>query len=82
MDETALVEAAPKFGGIALDVFEQEPLPKDSPLWDLENALLSSHNADTSDDWVEIGVDIFAARLEEYISGKEFSSVVDREAGY
>jgi len=43
IDEAALVQAAPRLGGIGLDVFEQEPLPPDSPLTRLENALLSPH---------------------------------------
>ncbi|MGC9367961.1 MAG: NAD(P)-dependent oxidoreductase [Paracoccaceae bacterium] len=43
IDEAALVQAAPRLGGIGLDVFEQEPLPADSPLTRLDNALLSPH---------------------------------------
>lgn len=43
IDEAALVQAAPRLGGIGLDVFETEPLPADSPLLSLGNALLSPH---------------------------------------
>ena len=43
IDEAALVQAAPRLGGIGLDVFEEEPLPADSPLTRLENALLTPH---------------------------------------
>lgn len=45
IDEEALVAAAPRLGGLGLDVFETEPLPKDSPLLTLDNALLSPHAA-------------------------------------
>lgn len=51
IDETALVKAldAGKFQGVALDVFEQEPLSEDCKLWGCERALLSSHNSFVSD---------------------------------
>lgn len=47
VDEAALVKALTegKLAGAALDVFETEPLPADSPLWTLENVLLSAHNS-------------------------------------
>ena len=47
IDETALIAAlqSGKVGAAALDVFEREPLPQDSPLWQMENVLLSSHNS-------------------------------------
>ena len=50
IDEPALVEALQKgiIAGAALDVFEIEPLPKNSPLLKLDNVLLAPHNANTS----------------------------------
>ena len=44
--EAALLRHSGRFSGLVLDVFEREPLPEASPLWQLPNALLSSHNAD------------------------------------
>lgn len=51
VDELALVQALEegRFFGVALDVFEAEPLPEDSPLWDFERVLVTPHNAFVSD---------------------------------
>ena len=50
VDEPALVEAlrAGRLLGAGLDVFAHEPLPPDSPLWDMPNVIVSSHSASTS----------------------------------
>ena len=50
IDEPALVRAlqAKKIGGAALDVFEDEPLPDDSPLKQMDNVMLAPHNANSS----------------------------------
>ena len=45
IDTGALIAALPKLTGAVLDVFEEEPLPEDSPLWAAENVLLTPHNS-------------------------------------
>jgi D-3-phosphoglycerate dehydrogenase len=51
VDETALIEAleARRIGGAGLDVFEKEPLPKDSPLRNMKNVILTPHTAGMPD---------------------------------
>ncbi len=45
IDQKALVNHASQLGGLVLDVFEEEPLPADSPLWDAPNAIITPHNS-------------------------------------
>ena len=45
LDEDDLIEYASKFRGIALDVFDEEPLPYNSRLWDLNNIIITPHNS-------------------------------------
>ena len=45
VDEEALVKALPNIGGAVIDVFEQEPLSAESPLWDMENVMITPHNS-------------------------------------
>ena len=49
VDEKALIKYAPKLGGAVLDVFEEEPLPPESPLWDQRNVLITPHNSFSSE---------------------------------
>ncbi len=49
VDQEALIHALPELGGAVLDVFEDEPLPEDSPLWDMENVILTPHNSFVGD---------------------------------
>ncbi len=67
-------------GGASLDVFEVEPLPAESPLWDLDNVFLSPHNAASSEETALFRhVERQIARFE---NGEPLQFVVDRTAGY
>lgn len=79
IDEPALVEALRerRVAGAALDVFATEPLPTDSPLWDLPNVLISPHTAALSVHENERIVDLFVANLSRYESGEELLSRVN-----
>ncbi len=86
IDEAALIRAlqAKKIRGAALDVFEQEPLPADSPLWDMENVLISPHCTDRTidPDWLDLSTQLFVENFRRYIEGKPLQNVVDKRAGY
>jgi glyoxylate/hydroxypyruvate reductase A len=67
-------------GAATLDVFETEPLPKDSPFWTHPNVLLTPHNAaDTDPDAISRYV---AAQIERYEAGQPLENVVDLKRGY
>ena len=65
-----------------LDVFEQEPLPQDDPLWALDNLLLSPHTADLTDTFLHDAMQIFLQNAERFCSGQELENKVDKHAGY
>lgn len=82
LDQDALVGAIQSghLSGAALDVFESEPLPKDSVLWDLPGVTITPHISGPSR--VEGMVRIFAENLARFRHGKPLVGVVDRERGY
>lgn len=84
LDEAALTDAlvSGHLGGAALDVFEVEPLPAASPLWDLENVLVSPHSASTLPQENEALVDLFVDNLRRFQSGAELRNRYDATKGY
>jgi phosphoglycerate dehydrogenase-like enzyme len=84
LDEAALIDAlrAGRVAGAALDVFEEEPLPTASPLWDMPNVIVSPHSASTSDRENERITDLFCENLRLYMAGKPLLNVLDTEAAY
>jgi phosphoglycerate dehydrogenase-like enzyme len=86
IDESALVRALQrgKIAGASLDVFEKEPLPEDSPLWDMENVLISPHSTDDTEepDALELSMRRFVENFHRYRKGEPLESLVDKKAGY
>ncbi|MEV0662886.1 D-2-hydroxyacid dehydrogenase [Spirillospora sp. NPDC050365] len=82
--EGDLVEAlrAGRIAGAALDVFEDEPLPASSPLWDLPNVIVSPHMSGDVVGWRDELVRLFADNLGRYVSGRPLRNVVDKRLGY
>jgi phosphoglycerate dehydrogenase-like enzyme len=84
VDEAALISAlaAEKIAGAGLDVFEQEPLPESSPLWAMDNVLITPHISGNTVRVHEKAAALFADNLQRYISNEQLLNVVDRERGY
>ena len=84
IDEAALCAALAggRLRGAALDVFEQEPLPASSPLWAMENVLLSPHTADRTATWLDEAMRCFLDNLERFRRGDPLANVVDKTLGY
>ncbi len=84
VDEEALVEALRegRIGGACLDVFAEEPLPEDSPLWDMPNVIITPHNSWSSPYIEEREIELFLENLRRYVAGEPLRNVVDKRAGY
>jgi phosphoglycerate dehydrogenase-like enzyme len=86
IDESALITALQngKLLGASLDVFEQEPLPEQSPLWGMDNVLISPHCTD----WTlqppadELTMRLFIENFHRYQRGEPLENIVDKRAGY
>jgi phosphoglycerate dehydrogenase-like enzyme len=84
IDELALRRAleAGWIAGAVLDVFTEEPLVPDSPLYDTPNLILTPHSSWSSDRVVERSISLFVENLQRFAEGKPLENVVDLEAGY
>ena len=84
VDEAALIEAlrAGRLAGAALDVFDEEPLPPTSPLWDLPEVILTPHTSGLAPRLWERAMEQFEANLRRFIAGAPLENVVDKRAGY
>ncbi len=68
--------------GAALDVFEQQPLPEESPLWNHDKVLITPHVSGTTPFYLERALDVFHANAQALLSGQDPVTPVNREAGY
>ncbi len=84
IDEGALVRALKEhwIAGAGLDVFAQEPLPAESELWKLENALIAPHVSGATPHYDDRAVELFCENLRRYLRGEELLNLVDRDKGY
>lgn len=84
VDESALIDALRnhRIGGAALDVFEQEPLPADSPLWNLDHLLITPHTAGLTDKLWERHYALLTENLRRYLAHQPLLAVVDKAKGY
>jgi phosphoglycerate dehydrogenase-like enzyme len=84
VDEKALIEAlaTERIAGAGLDVFEQEPLPQDSPLWGMRNVVITPHFAGATLHYTERILAIFVDNLGRYRRGDPLRNLVDKQLGY
>jgi phosphoglycerate dehydrogenase-like enzyme len=82
--EEALVDAIreERIGGAALDVFDREPLPPDSPFWELPNTIVSPHMSGDFEGWLAAVVRLFVENLRRFVAGRPLLNVVDKREGY
>jgi phosphoglycerate dehydrogenase-like enzyme len=85
VDEGALVEALKRghVSGAALDVFEKEPLPQGSALWDLENVIMSPHSTASVPGLTnELQTELFCNNLRRYLDGEPLINELDKRLLY
>ncbi len=84
IDQDALIEAlkSGKLGGAGLDVTTPEPLDTQSPLWDIENVLLTPHISGAKQGYNEEACQVFVENLRRWKAGRPMLNLVDRTRGY
>lgn len=84
IDYDALVERLQggEVSGAVLDVFEPEPLPADSPLWDCENLIITPHVSSDALDYADRVAALFVDNLQRYLRGEPLLNRVDPALGY
>lgn len=84
VDQGQLIRALQErwIAGAGLDVFESEPLPPDSPLWQMENVILTPHYAGLTPQYDRRALDIFFDNLSRYVAGRPLRNVVDKSLVY
>ena len=80
--ELAEALAAGRFDGASLDVFEEEPLPVDSPLWSTPGVVVSAHMSGDVIGWRDVLARQFVANAERWLQGEPLENVVDTALGY
>jgi phosphoglycerate dehydrogenase-like enzyme len=84
IDDAALTAALRegRIGGAALDVFEKEPLPADSPYYKLPNVLITPHSASLTERLWERHYALLSENLRRFLSDQPLLGLVDKHAGY
>jgi phosphoglycerate dehydrogenase-like enzyme len=84
IDEHAMATAlsAKTIGGAGLDVFEHEPLEAGSPLWDMENVILTPHISGANRGYMDKACELFAENLKRSVAARPLLNLVDPKLGY
>lgn len=71
-----------RLGGAALDVFREEPLPADSPMWEAPGLLISPHMSADTHGWLDRLAELFLTNFEHWTAGRPLLNIVDKKLGY
>ena len=84
VDEPILIQALEEgwIAGAGLDVFEREPLPADSPLWDLRNVLITAHFAGFTLKYGDRVTEIINDNIQRYVKGEPLNNIIDKVLCY
>jgi len=84
INEKDLIIALEKklIAGAGLDVTEKEPLPQKSPLWGMENVVITPHHSGWSEKYMDRAIDLFCLNLKAYLANKPLPNLVDKKRGY
>lgn len=84
IDQDALIEALTerKIFGAALDVTDPEPLPKESPLWDMENVIITPHHSGLSHEYMNRAISLFCDNLKAFLDDFPLPNEVNKALGY
>jgi phosphoglycerate dehydrogenase-like enzyme len=69
-------------GGAVLDVFDTEPLPNDSPVWDVPNLIVTPHISCDAPDYNQRVLDLWFANFARWLRGEQLANIVNRAHGY
>ncbi|MEO8285587.1 MAG: D-2-hydroxyacid dehydrogenase [Chloroflexota bacterium] len=84
VDQPTMIEALQqgRLGGAGLDVVEPEPLPEDSPLWDMSHVLITPHVSGSNPNYNKRVTELFTDNLARYLKGEPLKNSVEKERGY
>ena len=84
VDDRALLRALRqgRIGGAVLDAFRDEPLPPDSPFYDLDNVIITPHTSWSSGRVLDRSIELFCDNLRRFRTGEPLRNVVDPGVGY
>jgi D-2-hydroxyacid dehydrogenase (NADP+) len=71
-----------KIKGAGLDVFDEEPLNEKSPLWEMENVVITPHVGGLVPHYFNGAIEVFVENLKRFLNGEELVNLVDKERGY
>lgn len=81
-DDLLAALRAGRIAGVALDVFGTEPLPESSPLWTLDNVIVSPHMSADTIGWLDALCEVFVDNFRRWYAGEPLQNVVDKRLGY